>query len=318
MFTKTRKENIMKTKNIFLALLVATFGLFSCADEDLKPILTFEDAIKGGYVKLIEEGPKLINVLDESTINASSYTYSVEFVDLQNGELMTDYTINLTYTSAGGDTRTAENFLSYAQADLSDGPNGLRALENITITAPEMLAALGLNASDLGPGDNFLFEGFVTLDDGNVYGYENASATVRGSAFQSHFNFTLPAACPSDLTGSYDYDGSSFWCGAGDASGSVTINAKGGGVYWFSDWSFGAYPACYGGFIAANDPLTFTDVCTDVSFTGFVDIYGDTWVYTSNIVGNDWTIGWTNTFGESGVGVVHYPGGADWPITLVP
>ena len=306
----------MKTKNIFLALIVISFGLFSCADENKKPILTYEAATKGGYAKLIEQSDKLINVLNESTINASKYTYSVEFVDEQSGGLLTEYRLDLTYTSAGGTVREADGFKSWGQADLIDGPNGLRALLDIEVTATEMMTALGLAASDLGPGDEFLVEGFVTLSDGNTYGFSNSSAAVNGSAFQGHFNFLLPAACPSDLTGSYAYTSSDFHC-AGTATGTVDINAKGGGTYWFSDWSFGSYPTCYG-FIAANDVLTFTDVCTEVSYTAFVDIYGDTWDFSgSSIVGDQWTVKWSNTYGEFGTGVVIYPGG-DWPITLKP
>ena len=305
----------MKTKNILLAFILAAFGIVSCADPDLKPILTFEDAIKGGYAKLISEGDKLVNVLDESTINASQYTYSVEFVDLENGQLLTEYKLDLTYTSAGGDTKKAESFRTWAQADLTDGPNGLRALLDITITAPEMLQALGMAAADLGPGDTFLFEGFVTLEDGNTYGFANSSAAVNGSAFQGHFNFTIPAACPSTLAGSYAYEGSDNFCG-GDYTGSVDIIAQGGGVYTLSDWSFGSYAACYG--INANSgTLTFTDVCTEVSFSGFVDQYGDTWDYSgSEIVGDVWTIQWANTYGEFGIGKIAYTSG-DWPITLV-
>ena len=64
-----------------------------------------------------------------------------------------------------------EGFRTWGQADLTDGPNGLRALLDITITAPEMLQALGMTWDQLGPGDNFLFEGFVTLEDGNTYGF---------------------------------------------------------------------------------------------------------------------------------------------------
>ena len=309
----------MKTKNIFLALLVVTFGIFSCADPDEKPILTFEDATKGGYAKLISESAKLINVLSESTVNASQYTYQVEFVDLQNGGLVTEYKLDLTYEPVAGSDVTIENYLVWAPSDFIDGPNGLKAISETTITAPQILAALGLNWDELAPGDNFVFEGFVTLEDGNTYGFSNSSAAVNGSAFGGHFNFTLPASCPTSLAGSYDYDGSNFWCGAADSSGSVEMIHKGGGVYWFDDWSFGGYPTCYGGFIAANNVLTVTDVCAEVSFSGFVDIYGDTWDFTgSSIVGNDWTIQWVNTYGEAGTGVIHYTGGADWPITLVP
>ena len=310
----------MKNKNIAILMLAFVIGLFGCADPDLKPILTFDDAKKAGYVKLIEESSKLVNVLSPETVNNSTYTYSVEFVDLQGGKLVEEYYVNLVYKPVSGSEQTVDRFLAYTQSDFIDGPNGLRALENITITGAQILAATGLSFADLTAGDQFTFKGYLTFEGDNaVYGADNASAAVNGSAFRGHFDYTLPAACPSELSGNYDYDGSNFWCGAGDASGSVEIISKGGGVYWFDDWTFGAYPSCYGGFIAANNTITFTDVCTEVSFSTFVDIYGDTWDFSgSSIVGNDWTIVWVNTYGEAGTGVVHYTGGADWPITLVP
>ncbi|MCO6370487.1 hypothetical protein [Roseivirga pacifica] len=306
----------MKNKNILIVMLGLIVGVFGCADPDLAPILTFDDAKKAGYVKLIEESDKLVNVLDEQSARASTYTYSVEFVDQQNGQRVEEYYVNLVYEPVSGSDQTVDKLISFTQADFVDGPNGLRAKENISVTGDQIMNALGLSFADLSPGDNFVFKGYLTFEgDGAVYGADNASAAVNGSAFAGHFDFTLPAACPSDLTGSYDYDGSLFWCNAGSGSGQVDIVAQGGGVYHFSDWSFGAYTSCYGG-IDNSTSLTFTDVCTEVSFTGTVDKYGDTWNFTSTIVGNDWTIIWDNTYGESGSAVIHYTGGANWPITL--
>lgn len=295
--------------------LIALVLLFGCADEDLKPILSFEDSGKGAYVKLVEESDKLINVFDESTINSSSYTYSVEFVDINGGNKITEYRVDLVYQPVSGSEQTASSFKSFSQSDFSDSPNGLRSLSGITITAPEMLQALGLQPSDLAPGDNFLFEGFVILDDGQTFGFDNSSAPVRGAAFGGHFNFTLPAACPSDLTGTFEFETTDIWCDGSTATGTVDIEARGGGVYEFSDWAFGAYGPCYGGGTAGGEIL-FTDVCTEVSFTGFTDSFGDTWTFTSSIEGNEWTIQWTNTYGEAATSVVKYTGGADWPITL--
>jgi len=323
-FINLSKLKNMKTKNIFLALIAIAFGLFSCADESKKPILTFDDAIKGGYAKLIEQSDKLINVLNETTINASKYTYSVEFVDTENGKLVTEYRLDLTYVAAGGASKSVTGFKTWSQDQLTDGPNGLRALIGIEITAPDMMAALGLTANDLGPGDQFRVEGFVQLSDGNVYGFANSSAAVNGSAFQGHFNYTLPAACPSDLTGSYAYEGYEYdfsaipWsCSTDSGAGSVDIVAMGGGTYYFTDWSFGAYAACWGGGVVDFDGLNFTDVCTEVSYTGFTDSFGDKWDFAgSSIAGNVWDIHWINTYGEAGKGRVLYTGGADWPITL--
>ncbi len=306
-------------------MLAMIVGVFGCADPDLGPILTYDGAKKAGYVKLIEESSKLVNVLNDNTARSSTYTYSVEFVDEANGGNVEEYYIDLVYDPASGSGQTIEKYLSFTQADFVDGPNGLRALENITITGDQIMNALGLSFADLTPGDRFEFKGYLTFEgDGAVYGADNASAAVNGTAFAGHFDFVLPAACPSDLAGSYAYVGSNYdfssppastTCGATSGSGTVDIVSLGGGVYYFSDWSFGAYSACWGGGTANSTSLNFTDVCTEVSVTGTADIYGDTWTFNMAIVGDEWTISWENTYGESGTGVVTYPGG-DWPITL--
>ncbi|MEZ4994234.1 MAG: hypothetical protein R2824_27675 [Saprospiraceae bacterium] len=95
--------------------------------------------------------------------------------------------------------------------------------------------------------------------------------------------------------------------------GSVTINALGGGAYSFSDWSFGSYVACYGGTNSNWGSLQFTDVCETVSFTGFTDAFGDTWTFDQTIEGEEWTITWSNTYGEAGKTVIYKPGG--WNLT---
>ncbi|MBT30281.1 MAG: hypothetical protein CMO01_11525 [Thalassobius sp.] len=304
----------MKLNKIFIFLTALAY-LVGCADESLEPVLTYDNSGKGAYVKLISESDKLINVLNESTINSSSYNYSVEFVDVENGDKVTEYRVDLTYEPVSGSDIAVSSFLSYSADQFTVSEDGLKSVQDITITAPEVLSALGISAADLAPGDNFEFKGYVTLDDGSVFGYDNSSAAVRGDAFQAHFDFDIPAACPSDLGGTFEYTSSTNWCG-GTASGTVDIVSQGGGVYNFSDWSFGAYASCYGGGTASSTSLTFTDVCTDVSFTGFTDVYGDTWTFTSTIEGNEWSIDWVNTYGETGSAVIYYTGGADWPIAL--
>ncbi|MEZ4994236.1 MAG: hypothetical protein R2824_27685 [Saprospiraceae bacterium] len=73
-------------KKIFSIMAAAGLVLFasSCADPDLGPIVTFDTAGKGAYVRLVEDnGNQLINLLD---LAASGYQYSVEFVDLERGD----------------------------------------------------------------------------------------------------------------------------------------------------------------------------------------------------------------------------------------
>lgn len=288
----------------------------SCKDENLAPIATFDAAEKGAYPRRIDEGNKLINLLD---IQSSSYTYTIEFVDLEQGNLVSEYRLQLTYEdndpSNGDKSSGPTDFRTWSSSEFETNANGFKGLSNITITGPEAIAAAGLTADDVSAGDNFKFTGSVTTVDGAVYTASNSSAAVNGSAFRGHFNFTMPAACPSDLTGTFAYTSADSWCGGGPVSdGTVDVLAIGGGSYNFSDWSFGAYGPCYGA-VAAQTTLIFTEVCQEVAFTGRVDSYGDTWTFDSDIDGAVWRIKWDNTYGESGETFITHPSGS-WPFTL--
>lgn len=289
--------------------------LSGCKDESLAPVLTFEQTEQGGFPRLIEETNKLINLFD---ISGSNYSYTVEFVDLQQGDLVTEYRLEMTYSDANpsnGDNSVGPIvYASYGPSDFTKNADGYQSI-TVNLPAADVIAAANTTADQLKAGDAFQFKGFVTLADGNTYGAANSSSSVRGAAFRGHFDFLLPAACPSDLAGSYEYTSTNYWCGGPETSGSVSIQALGGGKYQFNDWSFGTYGVCYGGGGGSGD-LNFTDVCAEVAFTGFTDIYGDTWTYDSEINGNEWTITWENTYGEFGTAVIKYTGGADWPFTL--
>ncbi len=296
-----------------LVLGTALMLMVSCADEDLKPIITFDDATKGAYVRLVDETDKLLNLFD---IPGSAYTYSVEFVDLEGGTLVSEYVVDLVYVDNdpdNGDNSTGPiEFRRFSQADFETNAAGLRSLSNITITGPEAIAAAGTTADLVSPGDQFQFKGRVTTPDG-TWGASNSSATVNGSAFQGHFDFTMPAGCPSDLSGTYNYTTTDIWCGNADVSGTVEVTNNGGGTHEFSDWSFGAYESCYGaGNIATS--LTFQEVCSKVSFTGFVNQFGDTYELSSTVDGENWIITWSNDFGEAGVTTVVFPGGVPFTV----
>ncbi|PHN07228.1 hypothetical protein [Flavilitoribacter nigricans] len=305
-------------KKILSILALAGLGLFatSCADEDLGPVVTFDTAGKGAYVRLLEDnGNLLVNLLD---LSQSEYVYSVEFVDLEQGDLVSEYRIDLVYqdrnTDNGDNSSGPNEIMSWSASEFVESERGFKSVMDISITPDDLFRTAGVDASTVKAGDRFVVKGTLTLEDGSTFTADNSTAAVNGSAFAGHFDFVLSAGCPSDLTGTFDFVGSNFWCGAADNTGSVTINALGGGSYSFSDWSFGAYPACYGGNAAGWGTLAFTDVCEEVSFTGRTDNYGDTWTFTSSLSddGTEWTINWVNTYGEAGTGTVINPAGWDF------
>jgi hypothetical protein len=314
---KNKRKFPIKTLTAFLVLWLVV----SCRDESKGPILTFESATKGAYIRLLgKSGAEFFNILTPDDFNNSVFTYSVEFIDGAGGSRVTEYKLTVEYVdnddSNGDDSFGPATFLVVPASQFVNGPNGNKALLNINISAADIATFVGTTYADIRPGDLFRFKGEVAV--GNMrFNSDNSSSTVEGSAFQGFFDFGILATCPSNLAGTYSYTASNYWCPewtGGSIDGTVEIIALGGGNYTFSDWSFGAYPACYGGQAAGWGTLKFTDVCAKVSFTGFTDNYGDTWTFVSSISGNDWIIQWSNTYGESGQAAIHFPGGV--PFTL--
>lgn len=306
-------------KKIFSTLAAAGLVLFatSCADPDLGPIVTFDTAGKGAYVRLVEDnGNQLVNLLDLST---SNYIYTAEFVDLEQGDLVSEYRLDVTYDDRNpdnGDNTTGKVQLrTFSASEFIESARGFKGVNDVSITPDDLFRATGIDPATVLAGDRFVVDGTLTLQDGSTFTYDNSAAAVNGSAFAGHFRFTLAAGCPSSLEGTYDYTGE-FWCG-GSGSGTVTIEALGGGSYTFDDFSLGGYPNCYNGFVASSwGELQFTDVCENVSFTGFVDNYGDSWTFTHSLSedGTEWTIAWENTYDESGTSTIVNPAG--WPFTV--
>ena len=288
----------------------------SCQDEDRLPIVVLDTVEKGAYPRLIDQTDALLNLFD---IAGSNYTYNVEFVDEEGGALVSQYVVDISFDDNnpdnGDNSSGPAEFLRMSADQFTSNERGYLQAPTISVTGTEALAAAGVSADLVKAGDNFNFEGRVELTDGRVFSQKNSSATVVGPSFRGHFNYTMPANCPSDLTGSYAYATTDAWCDGSSIDGSVDIVAKGGGSYYFNDWSFGAYTPCYGA-IAAQPGILFEEVCAEVSFVAVVDSYGDTWTFDSKIEGSEWTINWVNTYGEAGNSVLSYPGGADWPITL--
>lgn len=305
----------MKLYSKILVLFAALLVVSSCEDEDRLPLVVLDTVEKGAYPRLIDQTDKLFNLFD---VAGSTYTYNVEFVDEQGGGLVDAYVVDLVYDDNNPDNGDKSvgpiEYIRMTSDQFSKNENGYLQAPTISINGSEVLAKLGLSEEDIMANDNFNFQGRVELSDGRTFSQANSSATVVGPAFRGHFNYTMPAACPSEYAGTYEYKTTNLWCGADDVSGTVEMVPQGGGVYIFSDWAFGAY-ACYGGGTAGGS-LFFTDVCNTVSFTGFTDSFGDTWTFTSSVEGNVWNIDWVNTYGESASSQIFYPGGGDWPITL--
>lgn len=282
-------------------------GLMGCEDENLSPVLTFDNAGKGAYVRLVEETPRFIDFFD---IQNSVYTYSIEFVDVNQGQDVQSYDLQLLYDAAEGEDVGPVNFLSFSAADFVDMPSGFKGLQDIQIRPSDLFAAAGIAESDVAIFDEFQIIGTITTSDGQIFGQDNSTSSVTGTSFAGHFNFTRTVSCSSDLGGTYDAIGSMIstdGCCPDEVTSSavVTLTDEGGGVYNISDFSAGTYLTNYDvyGVSAATDLSTsgFIDVCNVIQGSG-TEVFGAGVEFTGAVdpATGVITFSWVNGFGDTG------------------
>ena len=196
-------------KNIFLVMLSAALLLMisSCADDELGPVLTFDTAGKGAYVKLVEVTSPVD--YDLAQFASTKYEYRVEFVDIDNGNTIEKYEVFVAYqdnTPVNGDVTKAPVLLkSFSKSDFSVNENGKPGIA-VSITLAESAAALGLTEADMSGADFVNYTAEITTNEGATFSSKNSSAAVNGTAFASHFAWAVKLNCPlsdTQFTGTY-------------------------------------------------------------------------------------------------------------------
>lgn len=304
------------------AIVMLTIIVASCADENLKPIVTFDDAGHGAYPKLInEQGERSVDFFD---LDNSQYTYSIEFIDDDNGNGVATYFIELTYVDVNGvDSQGPIEYKTFDAASFGTSANGNKSIDNVLIKATEMIAAVGLVTADISQADKFIINGTLVMTNGDLHTGKNSSSTIHGAAFQGHFDITLAVVCPSDLEGTHTYVGTAGWCGGGyvPTSGTTVWVREANGVFSVEDkdYSFGAYDGCYGdgspgsGKAWPEGNLRINDLCNQLFWTG-ASQWGEIYFFDDVTVnGAELTLVWHNDYGEGGTSIITREGGVDWP-----
>jgi len=300
----------MKNKIVFTFLTAVLILITACKDDSLSPIATFDKAEKGAYPALIEDSDREINLDDVSN---SSYVYTIEFIDLEKGNLVSEYSLQVSYVDANkedGDASTGPvEFQSWPASSFETNGNGNKELSNVSINASDVLAAVGL--SEIGPGDVFKFAGRVTTTTGQSFTASNSSAAVNGAAFRGHFNFSLTAICPSDIGGTYAVTStgqSTDSCCPDETTvtTTITLTDNGKGNYTMSDFSGGLYLEWYDiyGITATNSPGILIDDCDVLSFGHKEDSLDGTVTGSGTVdAAGNFTLKWSNSFGDEGTSV---------------
>jgi len=151
---------------------------------------------------------------------------------------------------------------------------------DISVTAAEAIAAVGLTAAGIQGGDVFEFRLVLNDKFGRRFSSDNVTTNVAGAPFyDSPFQYPVSVVCPSDLAGTYAYDALETFCGK-TFSGSITWTAVAAspGSYTLSDGTFGAWNACYPDAWGSGN-VRISDACGKLTMSG-ADKYGDSYSMT--------------------------------------
>ena len=312
---------MINSNNIIKALILGLLVMlaYSCADPDEKPILTFDDALKGSYPRVTATtGAALVNPND---LASSSFGYSVEFVDETKGADVTEYKFTMSYN---GGSEVDMPGRTYTQADFTKNADGFMSMDVPAFTATEMagLASVTITSANADAGDYFTVHSYISKG-GMIFSNTNKSSTITGPAFAGRFDTTFPVACPSDMyLGEVAYSSDLYWGGFGAAATAtgvsepaVSVVEVSAGSFTFSDWSFGGYNAGYGCCTPSGD-FGFSDLCGVVTFNKTAtDSYGDAWELKFFMAADNvtLTVAATNpAWNENAITTVTFPSAQTW------
>jgi hypothetical protein len=310
----------MKTlKYSFGLLAMAVIFLSSCRDF-VEPNVPYKDFDTGAYLRTITRTSTTLNFFDLAN---SKFALTIEAVDVEDGKTVQTVEVRvrhrrlipgvgLKYTPA---TDVLVKTLQASDFKTNTTSRFLRA--DISVTAAEAIAAVGLTTAGIAGGDVFEFRLVLNDKFGRKFSSDNVTTNVAGAPFyDSPFQYAVSVVCPSSLAGTYAFDALETFCGA-TYSGSTTWTAVASspGAYTLSDGTFGAWDKCY------PDPwgsgnVRISDACGKLTMSG-ADKYGDSYSMTfKSRTDAVLTFSWVNTYGEFGTVAVKSNAGKPWPATL--
>jgi hypothetical protein len=302
----------LKYISVVVLLLVATVA---CKDESKLPY-DYEKQVYGAYAKVIDvpSGSFMAKDAPGFPLNTavSKFIITLEVRDAKKGGLLQEMEFTAKFVDKNApilepDEQTVA--VVPASAFTKDPQTGYPRA-TITIESSAIIAALGLDDTDVNGGDVFEITHILRLTDGREFTNTNANGVVTGGEFfNSPFFSTVSVLCPSDLAG--DYNAVTNWIDYYGVPGmnnyAVTLTAAAGtGQYNLPDLTGGMEPMVWG-----NPPVAavFEDVCGKLNLVSAPYIYGYLMNGPANTFGNNSnvdpgtgviTIFWENVYGEHG------------------
>ena len=194
----------MNMKNIYkiLSVLLVAIVIASCDKNPDNVVYTvLDDFTEGAVLRTINVNNAVLN----SSQPDSEFSVEVEEQDSQDGGRMESVDVHVTLRDLTPDNGTSVADSKYVKTftpdAFSEGPVGLPRA-TITVTYGEAFAAMGLDPSDIAPGDVFIIELYLNLDDGSTWGPNDVGTSVTGGFFNSPFQYNALITC-SPAAGDY-------------------------------------------------------------------------------------------------------------------
>lgn len=282
------------------------FFIFATACEEIEtPFPQFKDLEYGAYARRI--GP-VTGEFNFFNVAGSAISFEVEFYDENKGKNVASYSWTVSYidrTNNGANNKAAVPLVTVPASAFVVNSNGLPGTK-LTFTFQQVLTALGLTINQINGGDTFEFLGTVTKTDGTSYSFSNTDANlINQPAFQAMVFLRQNVVCPSALAGEYiaTTTGTSTDDCCPDETTlenqTVTLVAKGSGIYEISDFSAGMYFEWYEVYgitvdyvAAGNLKKTISDACGKISGS-FGEPFGTTVTVTGTSDPSTGTITYT-------------------------
>ncbi|MGY6744765.1 MAG: hypothetical protein ACXIUQ_18665 [Cecembia sp.] len=326
----------MNIKKIGFGFLMSLMVVITACVDFIEPNVPYATFNTGLYLRTISGGTGQNWSIFE--LPTSRFNMEIEAVDAEEGQTLETVEIfvrhrrliagvGFEYIPAGSSSQVNQVLIgTMTRADFqraTENPNHptTRYLRgSFSISAAEVVAALGVSFADIEGADAFEFRLRATDRFGRVFTDTNRSPDVQGGFFyRSPFRYDVPVVCPSDLGGTFRFQStdmsSAFGSCPGTIEGEVTFTPVSGTTsYIVSDATFGFWD-CYGDAFDGGE-VRLNDACGRLSFSG-TDKYGDQ--YTFNFISNDGSelvFVWVNSSNETGRVTLFANEGRPWPSGL--
>ena len=176
---------------LFFPLLAGMLLLASCADEELAPIIQFDELEIGAFPRLVSFD---VGEYDLNDLGNTAVMYTVELVDKEPGSEIVNYSVFARYVAPGRDTTDEVQIRNIDVASLPVNENGFPQV-TITIPSTEIVSTFGLNADNIEKRDRVEYRTTVTKSNGLTFGENNSSSAIS-NAFQGLLDFNAVYTCP--------------------------------------------------------------------------------------------------------------------------